>query len=158
MNDLLTTIEEIVKYGLTPALTVADKEQLLERDLVKIYSLYFEINFEFDQKDYPDFIKPDSAGIRQNIESNFQDFGFYRSPTDLQDLENCGGILMGDAIDDLQDIIVYLMETRWRIENNSMADGLWFFQLMFRNHIKEHLLDLLWYMKQKNDKEKNIDS
>lgn len=31
------------------------------------------------------------------------------------------------------------------------ADGLWYFQLTFHGHTQQHILDLLNYMKQKNE-------
>lgn len=37
---------------------------------------------------------------------------------------------IGDAIDDLSDIIIDLLEIKGRIENNSLADGIWFFELL----------------------------
>jgi hypothetical protein len=33
---------------------------------------------------------------------------------------------------------------------NSLADGLWYFELSFYSHTQQHILDLLNYMKQKN--------
>ena len=151
MTELITTINQIVKYGLQPNLTVADKEKLLEKDLIKIYNLYFDIKFDFDEKDYPDFEKANLPNIRQNIESNFKDFGYYKSIFDINDIDNLQDSAIGDAIDDLNDIIIDLLEIKWRIENNSLADGLWFFEFTFTNHIQQHILDLLNYMKQKND-------
>lgn len=150
MTELIPTINEIVKYGLQPNLTITNKEKLLEKDLVKIYNLYFDIKFDFDETDYPDFDKSNLPNIRQNIESNFTDFGFYKSILDFNDIDNLQDNAIGDAIDDLNDIIIDLLEIKWRIENNSLADGLWFFQLTFYSHIQQHILDLLNYMKQKN--------
>ena len=46
MRELIPTINEIVKYGLHLNLTVTDKEKLLEKNLVKIYSLYFDIEYK----------------------------------------------------------------------------------------------------------------
>jgi len=151
MTELITTINEIVKYGLQPNLTVTDKEKLLEKDLVKIYNIYFDIKFDFDEKDYPDFDKSNLPNIRQNIESNFNDFGYYKSILDINNIDNLQDCAIGDAIDYLNDIIIDLLEIKWRIENNSLADGLWFFEFTFTNHIQQHILDLLNYMKQKND-------
>ena len=51
----------------------------------------------------------------------------------------------------LTDIITDLFEIKWRLENNSLADGLWYFELIFKGHTQLHILDLLNYMKQKND-------
>jgi hypothetical protein len=150
MTELILTINEIVKYGLQPNLTVTDKEKLLEKDLVKIYNLYFDIKFDFDKTDYSDFDKTTLPNIRQNIESNFKDFGFYKTVLDIYDIDNLQDSAIGDAIDDLNDITIDLLEIKWRIENNSLADGLWFFELIFFGHTQQHIIDLLNFMKQKN--------
>jgi len=150
MTELIPTINQIVKYGLQPNLTIADKEKLLEKDIVKIYNLYFEIKFDFDETDYPDFDNSQIPDIRQNVESNFKDYGLYKTILDINDLDNLKGNAIGDAVDDLSDIIIDLLEIKWRIENNSLADGLWFFELTFYSHTQQHILDLLNYIKQKN--------
>ncbi len=117
---------------------------------MKIYSLYFDIEFNFDETDYPDFDKTEYADIRKNVTSNFKDFSFYKTVFDINDIDNLKDIEIGDALDDLTDIIIDLLEIKWRIENNSLADGLWFFELTFYSHTQQHILDLLKYMKQKN--------
>jgi hypothetical protein len=150
MKELIPTINEIVKYGLQPNLTVTDKEKFLERHLVKIYDLYFDIEYKFDETDFPDFDKTQLPDLRQNVESNFKDYGFYKTILDINDIDNLKDNAIGDAIDDLSDIIADLLEIKWRIENNSLADGLWFFELIFYSHTQQHILDLLNFMKQKN--------
>lgn len=150
MTELIPTINEIVKYGLEPNLTTADKEKLLERNLVKIYSLYFDIKYTFDETDFPDFDNSQLPDIRQNVRSNFNDFGFYKTILDINDIDNLKDNAIGDAIDDLSDIIADLLEIKWRIENNSLADRLWYFELVFYSHTQQHILDLLNFMKQKN--------
>ena len=57
----------------------------------------------------------------------------------------------GDAIDDLLDIIYDLLEIKWRKENNSENDAWWFFELIFYSHTQQHLIDLLNYLKNKDD-------
>ncbi|OWR12821.1 DUF5063 domain-containing protein [Chryseobacterium sp. VAUSW3] len=150
MTELIPTINEIVKYGLQPNLTVTDKEKLLERHLVKIYDMYFHIEYKFDETKFPDFDKSQLPDIRQNVASNFNEFGFYKTILDINDIDNIKDNAIGDAIDDLSDIITDLLEIKWRIENNSLADGLWYFQLIFYGHTQQHILDLLNFMKQKN--------
>jgi hypothetical protein len=150
MKELITTINEIVKYGIQPNLTVTDKEKLLERNLVKIYNFYFDITYKFDETEFADFDIQTFPNIRQNVESNFKDFGFYKTILDINEIDNIIDNGIGDAIDDLTDIIIDLLEIKWRIENNSLADGLWFFELIFYSHTQQHILDLLNYMKQKN--------
>lgn len=150
MTELIPTINEIVKYGLQPDLTETDKEKLLVRNLVKIYDLYFDIKYKFDDTDFPDFDKSQLPDIRKNVASNFKDFGLYRTILDINDITNLRENAIGDAIDDLSDIIIDLLEIKCRIDNNSMDDGLWFFELTFYSHTEQHILNLLNYVKQKN--------
>jgi hypothetical protein len=149
MKGLIPTIIEIVKYGLQPNLTVTNKEKLLERNLVKIYDLYFDIKYVFDETSFPKFDKTQLPDIRKNVESNFKDYGLYKTILDINDIDDTKDNAIGDAIDDLTDIITDLLEIKWRIENNSLADGLWFFELIFSSHTQQHILDLLNFMKQK---------
>ncbi|MES2589734.1 MAG: DUF5063 domain-containing protein [Bacteroidota bacterium] len=150
MRELIPTINEIVKYGLEPNLATSDKEKKLEKNLVKIYQLYFDIKYKYDETYFPEFDKTEYSDIRQNVTSNFKDFGLYKTILDIEDIDNLKDDAIGDAIDDLTDIIIDLSEIKWRIENNSLADGLWFFELIFYAHTQQHILDLLNYMKQKN--------
>jgi hypothetical protein len=150
MKDLIPTINEIIKYGLYPSLNITDQEILLEKNLVKIYNLYFEIHYTFDNVKYNDFDKSQLPDIRKNVASNFKNFGFYKIILDLHDFSNVNENALGDAIDDLSDIILDLLEIKWRITNNSLADGLWYFQFIFQAHTQEHILALLNFMKQKN--------
>ncbi len=150
MTELIPTINDIVKYGLNPNWTETDNDKLLERNLVKIYDLYFDIEYNFDEKDFPDCEKTEYSKIRQNVTSNFKDFGLYKTILNINDIDNLSENEIGDALDDLTDIIIDLLEIKRRIENNSLADGLWFFELIFQSHTQEHILNLLNFMKQKN--------
>ena len=149
MNELIFTINEITKFGLESNLSVAERDKSLEKSLIKIYSLYFEIVFQDDKNNYPDYNRLELTDIRQNIESNFSNFGFYKTILAIEDIYNLEDVCaMGDAIEDLSDIISDLLEIKWRIENNGLDDGLWFFQLIFYAHTQQHIINLLNYMKQ----------
>jgi hypothetical protein len=150
MKELIPIINDIVQFGLHPNIAVLEKERLLEKSLVKIYNLYFDIKYKFDEEDYDDFDKQKLPSIRKNIESNFPELGFYKMIMDIHDLDNKVNNGIGDAVDDLTDIILDLLEVKWRIENNSLEDGLWYFELIFYSHTQQHIIDLLNYMKQKN--------
>jgi hypothetical protein len=150
MTELIPTINEIIKHGLQANLVETDKEKLLERNLVKIYNLYFDIEFEFDKTDFPDFDKSKLPNIRENVESNFKDFGLYKLVIDINDLDNLKENSISDAVDDLTDIIIDLLEIKWRAETNSFADGLWYFKLVFYSHTQQHILNLLNFIKNKS--------
>ena len=150
MDQLILTIKQIIKYGLYPDLNETDSEMNLEKNLVKIYALYFDITYTFDNSDFPDFDKSQLPDIRQNVRDNFKNFGFYKIILNIHDINNLNDNGVGDAIDDLCDIIIDLLEVKWRVENNCLADGLWFFEFIFNAHTQQHILNLLNYMKQKN--------
>lgn len=150
MKELIPTINEIIKYGLQPNLNTTGKEKLLEKNLVKIYSLYFDIEFKFDETQYLKFDKNEYFDLRENVRSNFPELSLYKTIIDINDIDNLKDNAIGDALDDLTDIILDLLEIKWRIENNSLTDGLWYFELIFYGHTQQHILDLLNYLKQKN--------
>jgi hypothetical protein len=110
-------------------LTVIDKEKLLERNLVKIYDLYFDIKYKFDEIDFPDFDTSQLPDIRQNVESNFKDYDYYNTILDVSDtkLDKLTNSAIGDAIDDLTDIIIDLLEIKWRIEETLHIPAKFFF-------------------------------
>lgn len=150
MTELIPTINEITKYGLEPNLPETHKEKLLERNLVKIFDLYFEISYDIDDTEFKDFDKSICSEVRPNVTSNFQSFGLYKIVMDLNDLTNLMDVGIGDAVDDLSDIIIDLLEIKWRIENNSLEDGLWFLKMIFHSHTKQHIFNLLNFMQNKN--------
>lgn len=151
MEKLIKIINEIVKYGLNPNVDIEDKEKDLEMNLVKLYSKYFEIDNESDKTEYKDFDKKNIyPNVVVNVKSNFKDFGWYHSILNLEEILKEPESGTGDAIDDLSDIIYDLLEIKWRKENNSENDALWFFKLIFYGHTQQHLIDLLNYLKNKN--------
>jgi len=155
MENLIATIDEIVKYGLIENLSISDNGSLLEKHLVKLYNQYFELSYECDDLEYPKFDSSMYENIRKNISTNFKDFGFYLTIHEIENVYEEPKYLIGDAIDDLSDIILDLLEVRWRIENNSINNGYEFFKWIFSSHTQEHVLNLLRYIKYKDNKKIN---
>ncbi len=131
---------EVTKYLTWPAHESVDTTETILKEWISKY----------DEKDFPEFDKTEYSHIRQNVTSNFKDFGLYKTILNINDIDNIEDNAIGDALDDLTDIILDLLEIKWRIENNSLADGLWFFELIFYSHTQQHILYLLNFMKQKN--------
>ena len=71
MTELIKTIDDIVKFGLQPNLSVPDRDKVLEQGLLKIYSFYFDISYQFDDIDFPDFDKSDLPDIRTQCKNQF---------------------------------------------------------------------------------------
>lgn len=149
-KQLIQTINQIAKFGLEQNIEISKDERnlLLERSLISIYSLYFEIQYEYDNTDFEEYDDIKYVNMRKNIESNFPDFGYYTIALDLMDINNKDNMAIGDAIDDLSDIILDLLQIKWRMGNNSQNNGLWYFELIFSGHTQQHIIDLLKYLKQ----------
>ena len=150
MEKLVQAINEIIKYGLNPKVQIKNKEQDLERHLVKLYQLSFEIEYNFDERKFQDFNKSTLPNIRENVAKNFPEFRWYHTILNSPEIMQKAKLATGDAIDDLADIIQDLIEIKWRFENNSEANGWWFFEFIFKAHSKNHLIDLLHYLKNKS--------
>lgn len=147
VNELIAVIDEIAQYGQQPDLAGDNRMLKLERSLVELYRLQLDVPDVRLEEDSPDY-NAALPGLRENIESNFPYFGHYKVVTDMSALTEQADVRTGDAIDDLHDIIQDLLEVKWRLQNASSTDGLWFFKYIFSTHIKEHLVDLLKYMQQ----------
>ncbi len=153
MNSLLLSINQIVKFGIHPDLKVKNKESVLEKHLVKIYELYFKIDYEFDDEQYPPFDDVPIPDIPTIVQSNFRDYGEYKTYTDVNDLNTVHKYVIGDPCSDLSCIIFNLLEVKWRMENNSIADGLWYFEFTFyRMRVQQKIINLLKYLR-RNDAE-----
>lgn len=150
MEELILIINNISRYGLSSNITIENKEEDLEKNLVQLYVKYFEINGVTDTAIYSKYQKPNYASFRENIASNFPAWGWYHMVIDGHQILKDAAIVTGDAVDDLTDIILELLEVKWRYTHNSLEDAAWFFKFIFKAHIQQHLLDLLSFLKSKN--------
>ncbi|WP_420402054.1 DUF5063 domain-containing protein [Flagellimonas sp.] len=149
MSELRKLIDQITEFGINPKVELAEKIDVLRELLVGIYSEYLKVEFEFDQTDYDDEPDFDYHELKENVTSNFPDFGWYIMVLDLNKMEPNVEIGIGDAIDDLTDIIKDLLVVKWKMDNTSQMDALWEFELSMRTHSEQHLIDLLKFIKEK---------
>lgn len=147
MKDLIQIIDGIAKYGLMADLEIKNKEEDLEQLLVLLYAYSFRVEYKFEDQNYPAFNKKLFPNVIDNVQKNFPSFGFYHSILNLDEISADAETGTGDAVDDLSDIIYDILQIKWRIENNSEADGLRYFKLIFDAHTQQHLIDLLNFMK-----------
>ncbi len=149
MKELIRTINNIAKYGLKPDLNVKNKETELEKDLLKIYYLYFKLDYEYEDQigQYPPFEDVPIPAITLNVKSNFRDFRKYNVFTHVNDWKKFRMDVIGDPSLDLSCIIYYLLEIKWRMENNSLADGLCYLEITFYSMIQQKIINLLKYLR-----------
>ncbi|MQP53723.1 MULTISPECIES: DUF5063 domain-containing protein [unclassified Flavobacterium] len=149
MSKLRKLIDQITEFGINPKVETSDKIDVLKKLLVEIYSEYLNVEFEFDNKEYDEEPEFDYAKIRQNVKSNFPEFDWYSMVLDLNEMKPNVEIGIGDALDDLTDIIKDLLAVKWKMDNTSDMDALWEFDFSMRAHSEQHLINLLKFIKEK---------
>lgn len=121
--------------------------QALELALDRLGLAHNFIDFQFDQKEYPEAPKSDYTRLRQLAEKRFPDFGYYNMPESISDQIAESGVVIGDAIDDdVADIARDMQEIAWRWQHTSAEDALWHFQFGYESHWGEHLRCLQLYI------------
>jgi hypothetical protein len=122
-----------------------DVRKLIEA-LDELPFLVYASDFEFDGTDYPDAPTRDYQTIRSAIERKFPELGYYKTADYDDNLECTGNILIGDAIDDITDIVGDLLEVEWYFANTSEADALWHLETSYRGHWGNHLREVQLYL------------
>ena len=151
MSKLKKLIDRIVEFGTNEKLESENKTLEIQRLLVGIYDEYLKVETEFDETDYEEPINLDYDGIRSIVTEHFPEFGWYHSVWECHKINENAELTTGDSIDDLTDIIKDLIEVQWRFDNTSEKDAIWNFEFSMRTHLEQHLVDLLKYLKEKND-------
>ncbi|MDB4224887.1 DUF5063 domain-containing protein [Granulosicoccus sp.] len=115
-------------------------ELLIELDLLVVSANIGE--FSYDEKDYPDAPEWDPAEIRERLCERFPKLGLYcTSYGELEKFEEAQ-IVVGDAIDDLVDIVLDLKDVQWCLKNTSTYDAAWNYQFRYRTHWGLHAREL----------------
>lgn len=97
------------------------------------------------QRIYPGIDPPerDLAALRAFLEARFPDYGFYRAADLRVPGDSPQGI--GDAIDDLLDLVLDLSAAVWLADQVDLDDGHWHLHLL-HFHWGRHLRDLALYL------------
>jgi Domain of unknown function (DUF5063) len=101
------------------------------------------LEFDFDDADYPEAPEFEHGLYYQKISANFpvyRDYNFVAPNTDSEP-DN----LVSDPIDDLTDICSDIWQYLWRLENNSLSDALFDLDLNYF-HWGRHLRNLQSYL------------
>lgn len=147
ITELEKLTEEILLWGKTVSTNVDDNPLQLEMQLVKLYNLYFILPDLSDEKDYSD-PPPFPISLIEIIKLNFPNFGYYnvcmnpKGP--LTQYEN--GI--GDAIDDIRDILRELWDIDYYFKNTSPENAVFYFKLAFYSHLRLHIKNLFLYLEE----------
>jgi len=155
MIETVKLIERVTEFATNPDVKSVNKILELKQLLVSIYSKYLNIEKTEDvEKEYKDDFEFPYNDLKINVGKNFPNLDWYISVWDVHKIEYekqqttpkiCSGL--GDPIDDITDILKDLLEVKWRFENNSENDALWYFHFLMKHHSEQHLVNLLKYLK-----------
>ena len=96
---------------------------------------------QFDGGPHPDPPEQSFEELCTIVVHRFPGLGLYNVALSMNEVgESEMGV--GNAVDDLADIVKDLVDVAWRFENTSDADAMWHFAWGYRNHWGEHLRDL----------------
>lgn len=151
MSQLKTLIDRLTEFGVNPDVDTTDKVKTLKKLLVEIYAEYLNIEPDFDKENYGEEPNFEYDAVRENVKLNFPDFDWYSTILDQNKMVPDVEVGIGDAVDDLTDIIKDLLVVKWRMENTSDMNAVWHFEFLMRAHSERHLVDLLKYLKDKED-------
>lgn len=143
--NIEASIKEFVDFVLAKSGEVDDLGLLLGH-LDKLPIIVFSAKFIFDEKEYDDAPNNDYKNIRSKIELRFPKIGYYNIAREIsENLENTE-LVIGDAVDDLADIVGDLLDVLWYFKNTSEDDALWHLEQSYISHWGLHLRNLQLYL------------
>ena len=122
-----------------------DDLELLSTWLDRLSAHYEHISFVFDETDYPDCPDQNYQSLRDLVSSKFPSLGYYYVATPIEPT-NDAEVTIGDAVDDVADILRDLVEVQWYFENTSVEYALWHYENSYKFHWSRHLRDLQSYL------------
>ncbi|TGM66495.1 DUF5063 domain-containing protein [Leptospira meyeri] len=148
-NNLIKNLKEIINWS-NEFQNLEDKPDILMRQLLEVHSNLYSINYEIDDKEYPncperDYQK-DYQEIRKNIEINFPEFTPYNVISDITFQSKDNEIYLADPYDDLTDLIIDFKDFVWYLENTSINNGIMYFRNGYTFHWGKHISDLTYYL------------
>ena len=137
---MLDAIRGYRQLAADPPAKVAARLEALAQTLDALAMAYHQTPAVDDHSDY--VLAPTGSydEHRKSISPRFPELGLYASiapgpPSDLQGV-------VGDAIDDVVDIMLDLEAVLWRSANVSLEDAVWHFRFGYLSHWGQHLMEL----------------
>jgi hypothetical protein len=144
MKELWKTIREIVALVESENHEPEENEKrvlfLLDKIAFLIHEAKPEEEYEGDEIPETDYMT-----LRKEVEGRFPNWGYYNSAKDVTQNIAETSITVGDAIDDLTDIVSDLKAVLWCLDNENENNALWQLQDSYSGHWREHMFNLRLY-------------
>ena len=144
--EIRRAIEAYVEVVEALTLTAEDRLARLPAALDALAVAVRDINFEFDEADYPDDPREDYQAIYNVVARRFPTLGYYNVAGSVTKELGETKVLLGDGIDDIVDILLDLKGALWRLDNTSVDDALWHLNHDYQSHWGRHLRELQLYL------------
>jgi hypothetical protein len=154
LKNLRNLIDQLISWGDTTFDNHQYHERILTTQLIDLYKSFLLAEETFTNQVFPDPPETSVEEMKEKIKKNFPSWGYYNqilNPVDQLGRPDFG---MGDAVDDLAELIKELKGLKWRFEHNCIKDSLWHFRFIFDNHLSLLIINLLRYMEVKKQREK----
>ena len=139
--NIETSIDRFISFCTDDRDMLPDHGELLdELDLLLVQTKVPD--FTYDETDYPDAPEKDYGQLRETISNKFPELGFYCTADGEPKTIEKAEVLLGDAIDDLTDIVGDLKEVQWYFKNTSANNALWHLKQNFMSHWGLHAREL----------------
>lgn len=143
MNKLKNYINLFLTFVRVPP--AEGKYELLEEHLIRIYHQILRTKGHYEPGN--EEVEPASyKTIRKKINKNFSKLGHSWDVLDPLDMSEKPNVIVADAVDDLADIVKDLTES---MSLEDEEDFMWHIQFYFNAHMREHMINLLYYLKGK---------
>ena len=145
LYELKRLIEDILQWGQTVHSNTKDSYLQLEIQLVNLYRLYLTLPDLSDNNECSN-PPPFPNSYEEILKLNFPHFGFYNVCLNLKGPLSQYENGVGDAIDDIRDILRELWDVDFYFKRTSPENAIFYFKLAFYSHIRFHLKNLLLFM------------
>lgn len=142
--DIWRTIESIIRF-----VEVEDGQSSETQFLTLLDKLVWQIS-EITPTDPPvgeEIPENDFPAIRKAVEKTFPEWGYYNVAGSIT--ENVGAseeVHVGDAIDDVSDIVNDLKMVLWSYQHESEEMAIWHLLYSYKMHWRGHLRSLQFYV------------
>lgn len=146
VSDIRRAIEAYVEVVESIALTPEERLARLPGALDSLSMVVRDVTYDFDERDYPDDPQEDYQSTYRIVARHFPTLGYYNVPLSITREIGESKIGVGDAIDDIVDILLDLKGVLWRFQSTSADDALWDLKWSFESHLGSHLRELQLYL------------
>jgi Domain of unknown function (DUF5063) len=144
--EIRRTIEAYVDVVESTALAPEERLARLPGALDSLAVTVRDISYVIDETDYPEVPTKDYQATYQVVGRHFPVLGYYNVAGSITQEIGKSEVLVGDAIDDIVDILLELKGVLWRFDNTSVDDALWDLNQSFQSHWGLHLRNLQLYL------------